>query len=289
MPRQDKNMLFRRQALARLDDIDELDRLVTVTNPRAWLTLGAVAAIIIAALVWASFSKLDTAVNGEGILLSGGYVMRVTSPDAGQLDSLSVALGQHVTAGQTVAVLVTDTGQTSSQAGRTEVVSPYTGMVVSLQAYPGQFLTPGAPVITIEPLSAPLEATLYLPVDAGKQVRPGQEVQITPATVSVDKYGFMLARVSYVAQLPSTPESMQAVLQNDFLVQQFSAAGPVIRVEATLVPDRRNRSGYAWSTSSGPSYRISTGTSCTARIVLSSSPPITYVFPSLKSYLGGAN
>ena len=27
MPRQDKNTLFRRQALARLDDIDELDRL----------------------------------------------------------------------------------------------------------------------------------------------------------------------------------------------------------------------------------------------------------------------
>ena len=289
MPRQDKNTLFRRQALARLNDIDELDRLVTVTKPRAWLTLGAVAAIIIAALVWASFGRLDTSVSGEGILLSGGYVMRVTSPDAGQLDSLSVALGQHVTAGQTVGIVVTGTGQTSSPAGRTQVVSPYTGMVVSLQAYPGQFLTPGAPVITVEPLSAPLEATIYLPVEMSNQVRPGQEVQVTPATVSVDQYGFMRARVSYVANLPATPESMQAVLQNEFLVQQFAAAGPVIRVQATLVPDRGNPSGYAWSTSSGPDFRISTGTPCTARIVLSRSAPITYVFPTLQRYLGGAN
>ena len=53
--RQDKSRLFRREALERLDDIDELDHLVTVTHPRAWLALGAVAALIVVALAWASF------------------------------------------------------------------------------------------------------------------------------------------------------------------------------------------------------------------------------------------
>jgi hypothetical protein len=260
-----------------------------VTNPRAWLTLGAVAALIITALVWASFGKLATSVTGEGILLSGGHIMRVVTPDAGQLDSLSVGLGQHVTDGQTIGVVVPSVGQPASQSGAANVTSPYTGTVVSVQAYPGQYLAQGAPVITVEPLGTPLEATLYLPVDVGKKVRLGQEVQITPATVSVDQYGFLRARVRYVATLPSTPESMQAVLQNEFLVQQFSAAGPVIRVLATLEADPANRSGYAWSTSAGPDARISTGTTCSARIVLARNSPITYAFPALQRYLGGSH
>jgi multidrug efflux pump subunit AcrA (membrane-fusion protein) len=287
MPRQDKNTLFRRQALARLGDIDELDRLVTVTSPRAWLTLGAVAALIITALVWASLGNLATSVSGDGILLSGGYTMRVVTPNAGQLDKLTVALGEHVTAGQTVGVVTWDTGQTGAQA-RAAVVSPYTGTVMALQAYPGQYLSQGAPLITVEPLSAPLLATLYLPLEDGKKVRPGQEVQITPVTVNVDEYGYMLATVTYVAQLPSTPESMQAVLQNEFLVEQFATGGAVIRIEAALVADPNNRSGYAWSTSAGPEARVTGGTTCTARIVLAKKAPITYAFPALARYLGGS-
>jgi hypothetical protein len=49
--RHDQSELFRREALERLDDIDELDHLVTVTHPRAWLALGAVAALVIASVV----------------------------------------------------------------------------------------------------------------------------------------------------------------------------------------------------------------------------------------------
>jgi multidrug efflux pump subunit AcrA (membrane-fusion protein) len=285
--RQDKNSLFRREALARLDDIDELDRLVTVTHPRAWLTLGAVAALIITALIWASVGRLATTVSGDGILLAGNYVMRVTTVEGGQLESLDATLGQQVSAGDTVATVLSSPSG-SAPATHGAVVSPYTGKVVSLQAYPGQYVAPGAPLLTIEPSGVPLTATLYLPVDTGKKIRRGQEVQVMPANANVDQYGFIPARVTFVADLPSTPESMQAVLQNDFLVQQFAAGGPAIRVEARLQPDPTTVSGYAWSSSDGPAMKISAGTTCSARIILERSAPITYAFPALKRVLGGA-
>lgn len=286
MPRQDKNTLFRREALQRLDDIDELDRLVTVTHPRAWLTLGAVAALIITALVWASVGRLATTVSGDGILLAGSHVMRVASTEGGQLERVDVRLGENVVVGQTVAT-VTFSESGTTPAGHGTIVSPYEGRIVSLQAYPGQYLAPGAPVLTVEPTDVPLTATLYLPVTTGKKVRPGQEVQIMPASASVDEYGYIPARVTFVADLPSTPESMQAVLQNAFLVQQFAAQGPAIRIEARLKEDHGTYSGYAWSSSSGPAMRMSAGTTCSARIVLSRSAPITYAFPALERVLGG--
>ena len=286
VPRQDRNTLFRRQALASLDDIDELDRLVTVTHPRAWLTLGAVAALIVAALIWASIGSVTSTVSCDGILLAGPYVTRVTTLEGGQLERLDVNLGETIVAGQTVATLQTGTDGAGDPASAA-VVSPYEGRVVSLQAYPGQYLTPGAPVLTVEPTDAPLLATLYLPVDLGAHVRAGQEVEIMPTDVDVETYGFIPGRVVSVADMPSTPESMQAVLQNEFLVQQFSAAGPVIRVEATLSRDPATFSGYAWSSSDGPQMKLPGGTTCTARIVLERVAPITYAFPSLGQMQGG--
>jgi multidrug efflux pump subunit AcrA (membrane-fusion protein) len=286
VPRQDKNQLFRKEALERLDDIDELDRLVTVTHPRAWLALGAVAALIITALVWASAGRLETTVSGQGMLLTGGHTLQVTTLGDGRLTEVLVGIGDHVSAGQTVAV-VAPAAQPRQPQATEAVTSPYTGVVGSLQAYPGQYVGAGAPLITVDP-SEPLVATLYLPMDDGKKVEVGQSVQIVPANVSVDEYGYLLGKVTFVAGLASTPESMQAVLQNEFLVQEFAAAGPVVRVQASLQRDRSTPSGYAWSSSDGPPDRVSTGTSCTARVVLSRAAPITYAFPALGRIAGGS-
>jgi len=289
MPRTDKSTLFRHEALARLNDIDELDRLVTVTHPRAWLTLGAVAALIVTAVVWASVGRLATTVSGEGMLLRGGHAQRVVTPYGGQLAKLQVGLGDRVSAGQHVATVAIADSQAAAPAVPAEIVSPYSGVVDSLQAYEGQYLAPGAPVVTIDAVDEPLMATLYLPDEVGKQVKLGQQVQIMPATANVEEYGYLRGQVVFVADLPSTPESMAAVLQNDFLVQQFSAAGPTLRVQAKLIAAPANPSGYAWSSSSGPATELSSGTACSARIVLSEDPPITYAFPSLKRYFGGGH
>jgi multidrug resistance efflux pump len=283
--RHDKSQLFRREALERLDDIDELDHLVTVTHPRAWLALGAVALLIVVGLAWASFGRLATTASGEGVLLTGGRTLSVAALHEGRLTELLVAPGDRVAAGQRVA-LVAPAAQATTAAGDA-VTSPYDGTVSSVQAYPGQFVAAGTDLLTVVPADEPLVATLFLPIDAGKKVRPGQSVQIAPATASPDEYGYLLGTVVSVAETASTPQSMEAVLQNAFLVQQFSAGGPVLQVEAELTRDAQTPTGYAWSSSQGPSRPISEGTTCSARVVLSSAAPITYAFPAL-GRLGGA-
>lgn len=289
MARQDKSGLFRREALDRLDDIDELDHLVTVTHPRAWLALGAVAVLIVVALAWASFGRLDTTVSGDGILLAGGRTLSVGSTESGRIVRLMVAEGDRVTVGQIVAMVAPSDGMLDADGvtAQDPVTSPYEGAVGALQAYPGQYVDAGAPLLIVVPDDEPLVATLYLPAAESKKVEAGQEVQIAPADVSVDEYGYLRARVSYVAAQTSTPQDLHSVLQNEFLARQFSAAGPVVRVEAALVSDPATPSGFAWSSSQGPDEPVTDGTICSARIVLSSAAPITYAFPAL-GRLGGA-
>lgn len=314
--------LFRKEAFAKLDALDELDRLVTITRPRAWLVLGAVGLLIVAGLIWAIFGSMSTTVNGSGILLRGGRILQVASPYSGQVKELLVGLGNQVLENQPIATLLqpdlsaevdwrtkqveqlrtaADAGATAearqalaqaedalreAQATLTErsmVLSTYTGTVTSIQVFPGQFVTTAAPILTVEPDDKPLVATLYVPDGVGKKMKTGMQVQVVPSNVSVDQYGYLLGTVTMVSAMPSSPESMKAVLQNDLLVQEFSAGQAAIRVQVALEEQSGNASGYAWSSSKGPAFVISSGTVCSARVVLGKQAPITRVFPSLSS------
>ncbi len=323
-----KKTIFRDEALAKLDSLDELDKLVTVTRPRAWLVLGVIGLLILTALVWSMAGRLTTTVDGWGILLRGGRSLRVVSDNSGQVAEMLVKIGDIVSVGKPVATLsqpalelaargreavvsrlrrradrlgtveardalaqaeaaLTATRRQLSEAAT--VLSSYSGLVASLQVYAGQYLNRGSPVITVEPAQLPLVATLFVTPGVGKEMQPGMQVQIVPANASVEEYGYLLGTVTYVAEMPSTPESMMAVLQNELLVAQFSAAGPPLRAEVSLQRQPANPSGYEWSSSQGPPYPISSGTACTARVILSSDPPITRVFPSLAHLFGSGD
>ena len=320
--------LFRKEAFAKLDALDELDRLVTVTRPRAWLALGAMGLLIVAGLVWAIVGSMATTVDGAGILLRGGRILQVASPYPGQVKELLVGLGNQVTVGQPIATILQpelsvevewrtaeveqlraaslrqDTAEArqaltqaeealqtaqAALAQRSMVLSTYAGTVTSIQVFPGQFVTTAAPMLTVEPDGLPLVATLYVPDGVGKKMKTGMQVQVVPSNVSVEQYGYLLGTITMVSAMPSSPESMKAVLQNDILVQEFTSGQVAIRVQVALEESSANSSGYAWSSSKGPSFEISSGTVCSGRVILGKQAPITHAFPSLARLLGSGD
>lgn len=98
--------IFRQAALERLSSPEQLDRLVTVASPKAWIALFTLGMIVAAAVVWGIFGKIPTRVEGQGILISsGGRVVNVQAAGSGFLTEINVAVGHPVEAGQTVARL----------------------------------------------------------------------------------------------------------------------------------------------------------------------------------------
>jgi len=62
--------IFRKVTLERLSSPDELDRLMQITQPRAWLLLLALAGLLAAALVWAIFGTIVLDVPVSGVLVT---------------------------------------------------------------------------------------------------------------------------------------------------------------------------------------------------------------------------
>ncbi len=97
--------LFRREALEKLQNPDRLDELLVVTGPRSWIAVAAISSLLVAATIWGIFGRVTTSVDGMGIFIRGGGLVRVVSVGSGTLWQLRAEPGSVVKEGEVVAVL----------------------------------------------------------------------------------------------------------------------------------------------------------------------------------------
>jgi HlyD family secretion protein len=102
---------FRAVALERASSPEQLDYLVSIIKPFDWVALCVIFLALAAAITWSIIGRVPTRVAGEGILISGGgRVVDAVSAAAGQLASVEVSVGDHVSEGQLIArIAQTDT------------------------------------------------------------------------------------------------------------------------------------------------------------------------------------
>lgn len=168
------------------------------------------------------------------------------------------------------------------------ILSPADGRVVEVKVSGGSVLAVGTPVIEIETSGERLEATIYLPPDRGKDVRPGMQVHIEPTMIAREEYGAIIGRVVAISEFPVTPQGMSADLHNDTLVKRFSESGAPYAAKIRLEGDASTVSGYRWSSGKGPPLRLSAGTLTHAEVTTREQAPIGLVIPLLRRLSGVA-
>lgn len=103
MAKQKKSNIFRKTSLQRLSSPEQLDQLIQVTNPRGWIALATLGALLLTAILWGFLGSVPTKVQGQGILIKSGGVFEVVSVGGGQVIDVAIAVGEQVSEGQVVA------------------------------------------------------------------------------------------------------------------------------------------------------------------------------------------
>lgn len=313
---------YSKQDFEKLRSPEQLDQLLTITTPRAWLAVVAALSIIAASAAWGFGGKVVQTVPGQCILVRSGGVRQVVFPYSGQVTDIRPRPGDFVRRGEVVArlaqphlveqilqteeqlddLLTAYVSSSSLSAAEQEevarlairleelrrqletesrVVSPYDGRVVQLRADVFEFVGQGGTLLTMELAGdqiKDLEAVIYLPVASGQAVHSGMPVEIVPASVRKEEYGFMTGRVVSVSEFPVTAEQMVRVVGNEQLVPLLSGGAAPIEVRADLTLDPSTVSGFHWSSSNGPAVRIAPGTLCTAAVVIGERSPVSLLF-----------
>jgi len=99
----DPKKIFRKASLDRLSSPEQLDELIRITNPKGWIALTTVGALLILAILWGIFGTISTKLQGESLLISGGGIAVIPAPITGRITDISVRAGEHVSRGQVVA------------------------------------------------------------------------------------------------------------------------------------------------------------------------------------------
>jgi len=97
--------IFRKAALERLSSPEQLDYLMSITSPVAWIALAAVGVIALLIILWGFIGFIPAKVSGKGILLRGGSVFDVSAGSDGVITDLAVKPGDVVQAGQSIATI----------------------------------------------------------------------------------------------------------------------------------------------------------------------------------------
>ena len=100
---QQRQGIFRQSSLDRLASPEQLDALIRVTSPRAWLALGAIGGLLLTALLWGVFGNIPSKVRGACILIRPGGVDEIVAPGSGWVSDISVEAGDMVRHGQMIA------------------------------------------------------------------------------------------------------------------------------------------------------------------------------------------
>ena len=93
--------LFREEAMDKMQSPDELDQLMRVTDPKGWLALIALVALVAAAVVWGVFGSVPIEVGSdEGILLHTGARHEVASQVSGLVTECAARWEPHPAPGR---------------------------------------------------------------------------------------------------------------------------------------------------------------------------------------------
>jgi HlyD family secretion protein len=97
--------IFRKAALERLSSPEQLDYLMSITSPIAWIALAAIGVLALLITLWGFVGFIPAKVSGKGILIRGGSVFDVSAGSDGVITDLSVKPGDEILAGQSIATI----------------------------------------------------------------------------------------------------------------------------------------------------------------------------------------
>ncbi|MEY9947685.1 HlyD family efflux transporter periplasmic adaptor subunit [Kitasatospora sp. GAS1066B] len=276
-------MQFRQQALSKLQSREELDIPVRFARPQGWLVLAVTAVVMAAACSWAVLGTVSSKLSAPGILThaEGSYVLQ--SPVAGQVTAVFANEGDTLPVGAQLFSVHTGqgTGQGTGQADTT-VRMVAAGRVTALSAKIGAVVATGADLATVERIDHaddPIVALLYVPGGSASTVPVGAAVDLSVQSAPAQQFGVLRGHVKAVGRVPQTQQQITGFLGDGQLGEQFSAQGQPVVVLVELDRSAGTRSGYAWSSASGPPDPIESMTLVSGAVHLAAQHPIDWLFP----------
>ena len=255
--------------------IQKLDDVALFGSPRMWVVLLGAIALIMGFLTWGVLARPPVFTSAEGVISTVGGPLEVGAALDGTVDVVFVSVGTAVEAGNTLAILLDESGQA------VRVRTPVAGTVIEVATQDGGLIRSGSGIATIQRVEENLVGIALVPASKISGVIVGQSANISPNSIPAGQYGYITGVVSLVAETPMSVSRIQQLVGGVAGYQVLETVSePLIEVQIELGGDDSNPSGLAWTIGTGPDYSLVAGTPWNGQIITGNEAPLAILFGS---------
>ena len=166
------------------------------------------------------------------------------------------------------------------------LLAPNTACVVSQIVAPGTFVEPNTPILitTTSKGSYPDIIPVYIDAEYIADVKVGNEALVTPAGFSTTQYGGIKGEVISVSETTQTEGQILKTLGVDTVAQSIQKTNdnPFL-ILLKLKKSSKTPSGYEWTSSTGPDFKIPITTIMNATIITKRISPASMALPAFRN------
>jgi multidrug efflux pump subunit AcrA (membrane-fusion protein) len=255
--------------------IQKLDAVTEFGSPRLWVALLGAVALIMGFLTWGVLARPPVFTSAEGVISTVGGPLEVGAALDGTVEVVFVSVGTAVEAGNTLAILLDESGQ------RVRVRTPVAGTVIEVATQDGGLIRSGSGIATIQRVEENLVGIALIPAAEISGVVVGKKANISPNSIPAGQFGYITGVVSLVAETPMSVSRIQQLVGGVAGYQALETVSePLIEVQIELDRDDSNPSGLAWTIGTGPDYSLVAGTPWNGQIITGNEAPLAILFGS---------
>ena len=242
-------------------DQGEAEELARVSHPSLVVVLAALLALCAVAAYWCIFGTINYKVTAQGVVFPFDRPVGISAPVEGAIEHILTTHGATVKAGD--ALLEVRTADST-----VNVVAPGDGTVLTYRAEEEEFKE-GDNILWLMPTETAetqREMLVYVAFDDLRELRQGQQVQVTPADLQREDCGYAYGQILSIDRYPTDRDEVATRLKLAPLAS-FIGDGAVYEVKVLLDAGEGDGAALRWSRQKSRHLQMGTGTLCNVQVI----------------------
>ena len=242
-----------------LQSPDQIGGTLKVTALPTYLLAGTAVLLLVAFFVWGFLGSVSDKVYYSGVVFPSEGTTDVSLPNRGMVRTLFVRSGDHVSQGQTIALI-------SMEDSYSILTSSVEGTVISTKADNEPFEA-FEPIISVvdgsENQSQRTMLIAFIDNAGQRDLREGMMAQVWPEDEKRDEIGYVKGKVVRIDRYPVAASEVRQTLKSEDLAHRLMESGEMMyQVNIELFPAPDDPTRYDWSFGEPQDVQMNVGTFC---------------------------
>lgn len=269
----------------KLQSPEQIGGLLKVTALPTYLLAFTAVLLLGAFFVWGFLGTVSDKVYYSGVVFPSGGTADVSLPNRGMVRTMFVHSGDHVTRGQSVALI-------SMEDSYSILTSTVEGTVIDTKA-------DNEPFEAFEPILSVVNASdqpsrrailiAYIDNAGQRDLREGMSAQVWPEDEKRDEIGYVKGKVVRIDRYPVAAAQVRQILKSEDMAERLLESGKMMyQVNIDLLPSKDNPDQYDWSFGEPEDVNLNVGTYCSVMSETRRRSMFRYLFESVRTRFRGA-